>query len=213
MNGKTIQQGPGAVPPRQQPLQTAHRKAVAALRAQSEAQLQWLGAEGCNAQWRLPVMDGVFRLDIDTGRICGGDGADVHPTWQVLTLHYLALRARPSSQSPAVTFASLPAGKTYAMVYENRVNRRLCAGVGKDRLTLLAAAAAARARAAEGGDMALEVDVFPRLPLRLVWYAGDEELMPSCTLLLPPNIESFLSIEDIVVLSESFISRLGGRPF
>jgi hypothetical protein len=213
MNGRTIQQGPAAMPPRQQPLRTAHRKAVAALRAQSAVQLQWLRAEGCNAQWRLPVMDGVFLVDINTGRICGGDGADVHPTWQVLTLRYLALRTRPASQLPAVTFASLPAGKTYAMVYENRVNCRLCAGVGKDRRTLLAAAAAVQARAAGGGDAALEINVFPRIPLRLVWYAGDEELMPSCTLLLPPNIDSFLSIEDIVVLSESFVSRLGGRPF
>ena len=65
-------------------------------------------------------------------------GPQVHPTWQILTLHYLALRTRPSDEPPAVTFASLPAGKTYAVVYENRVNRRLCAGVGKDGSALRA---------------------------------------------------------------------------
>ena len=61
--------------------------------------------------------------------------------------------------------------------------------------------------------MAYELDVFPRIPIRLIWYDGDEEWTPSCTLLLPPNIESFLCIEDIVVLSESFVARLGGKAF
>jgi len=148
-------------PSRQQPLHTAHRNAVAALGGQSPAQVQWLGADRCDTRWRLPVMDEVFLVDIQTGHICTGRGTNVQPTWQVLTLHYLALRIRPSGQSPAVTFADLPAGKTYATVYENRVNRRLCAGVGRDRNTLLSAAAAVQARAASGGDMAWEVDVFP----------------------------------------------------
>jgi len=53
-------------------------------------------------------------------------------------------------------------------------------------------------------------DVFPRLTLRLVWHAPDEEFPPSATLLLPDNIEAFFVAEDIVVLSECLVARLGG---
>jgi hypothetical protein len=202
-----------SIPPRQNPLATAHQKAVAALADQAEAQLRWLGADPAGSQWRLPVLAGVFLVETSTGSVCSEDGKKVQPTWQILALHYLAIRARPPDYPPEVTFASLPGGKVYAGVYEQRVNRRLCAGVGKDLHRLQGAAAVLGAHPVEGGDGAFEVMAFPRIPIRLIWYAGDAELAPSCTLLLPRNIDSFLCTEDIVVLSESFVSRLSGKPF
>jgi len=201
------------VPPPQTHIETARRKAVESLSDQSETQLEWLGAEPADALWRLPVMDGALLVDIATGEARREDGEPARPTWQILALHYLDLRTRPIALPPQVTFASLPEAKVYAVVYENRVNRRLCATVGRDAASLKSAVAALRARPVDGGDVAFDVDVFPRVPIRLIWYAGDEELTPSCTLLLPANIESFLCTEDIVVLSESFVSRLCGKPF
>ena len=68
-------------------------------------------------------------------------------------------------------------------------------------------------RAIAAGDVAFDFDIFPRLTLRLVWYAGDDELPPDATLLLPPNIESYFTAEDVVVLSERLVSRLAGQPW
>ena len=75
------------------------------------------------------------------------------------------------------------------------------------------AALALGGRAEAGGDTAFDFDVFPRLAVRVIWYAGDEEFPPSATLLLPVNIASYLCVEDIVVLSERLVSRLAGRHF
>ena len=202
-----------SLPPRQDPGRMAHQKAVEALSGQSVAQLQWLGADRSGAGWHLPVIDGVLLVDTTTGAVCREGGGTARPAWQILALHYLALRTRPLARPPEVTFASLPSARVYAGVYENRVNRRLCAHVGNSVQLLRAAAAAIKAREVASGNATFEVDVFPRIPIRLIWYAGDEEFAPSCTLLLPANIESFFCIEDIVVLSESLVSRLGGQPF
>jgi hypothetical protein len=158
------------------------------------------------------VLGGAVLVETSRGEVWREDERKVRPTWQILILHYLAIRTRPMARPPEVTFASLPSARAYAGVYENRVNRRLCGRAGRDVRSLQAAAAALAVRKAEGGDVAFEVDMFPRLPLRLIWYAGDEELTPSCTLLLPANIGSFFCTEDIVVLSESFVSRLEGKP-
>lgn len=212
MNDRPLDLPAMLILPRQQPLRSARQKAVDALAAQSETQLQWLGAEPCGARWRMPVLDRVFYVELGTGRVCDAEGCEIQLMGQVLTLHYLALRTQPLCQTPTVTFASLKGGQTYATVYENRVNRRLCAGVGRDRRTLLEAAQTLPARPAQGGDVALEVDIFPRIPLRLVWYDGDDELMPCSKLLLPANIELFLCLEDIVVLSELFVARLNRKP-
>ena len=90
---------------------------------------------------------------------------------------------------------------------------RLCATAGRDARTLADAAnsLAGRPVDAQTGDLAFDFDLFPRLTIRLIWHAPDEEFGPAATLLLPANIEAYFCIEDIVVLSERLVSRLEGR--
>ncbi len=213
MNSRPGAPKPTTRPVPQEPDRIAQQKAVESLRSQRDGQLEWLGAQRAGSAWRLPVLDGVLEVQTSTGEVWRDDGQSVRSGWRVLVLHYLDVRIQPPVQPPEVTFGGFPSAHTYASVYAQRVNGRLCATVGKDLDTLRTAAEALRARDVPGGDLAIEVNVLPRIPLRLIWYAGDEELPPACTLLLPPNIESFLCTEDIVVLSEAFVSRLGGQPF
>jgi len=198
---------PVGVPPPQHNLQSARDRAVEALCDQTDEQLIWLGASRIGEGWRLPVLDHLFDVDLTTGLITC-DSKDVGPAWHVLTLHYLNVRTQPELRQPEITFATLPSGRTYAKVTDGRVNRRFCATVGRDRPTLQTAAERIGARFVEGGDLAFEVDFFPRVPIRVIWHVADDEFPPSCTLLLAANIESFLCAEDIVVVSESLVSRL-----
>jgi hypothetical protein len=195
------------VPPPQHNLQSARDSALANLRGQTPEQLVWLGASEGDDGWQLKVIGDLFDVDLDSGLITC-EGEDVGPWWHVLVLHYLAIRTQPETRQPEVTFATLPGGRTYAKVTDGRVNRRFCATVGRDQATLQAAAERIGARFVEGGDVAFDVDFFPRIPIRTIWHAADEEFPPSCTMLLPANIESFLCVEDIVVVSESLVSRL-----
>jgi hypothetical protein len=213
MNSPRETGGAPGVPPPQHNLRTATDRALESVRGQSAQQLQWLGAELFGRVWRLPVLGSSFDVDIQAREVCTGDGVVISPSWRILALHYLGIRSRPARMPPEITFADLPSGRTYANVYQQRVIRRLCETVGRDAGTLRAAAHALGARDANLGDLAFDFTVFPRLPVRLIWYAGDEELPPSGTLLLPGNIESLLCVEDIVVVSERLISRLDGRAF
>jgi hypothetical protein len=141
-------------------------------------------------------------------------GGPVGAAWRILALHYLAIDARPEPCEPDVTFADLPLVRSYAGVYRGRVIGRLCGTAGRDAQRLTSAAEAAGGRSTEGpGDLAFDFDVFPRIAVRLHWYAADDEFPPSATLLLPANIEDYLCSEDIVVTSECLVARLGGRPF
>ena len=200
-------------PPPQHNLATAVGKAVDALRTQSAEQLQWLGAERDGHTWRLCVLNETLTADIASGRVATAGGEAVGPKWQVLVLHYLAVRARPADDSREVAFEDLASGRAYAPVYRNRVIGRLCAACGRDRESMLAAADRVGAGAVDTGSIAAEAQVFPRVRARLIWHAPDEEFPPSATLLLPGNIERYLCVEDIVVMSECLISRMAGRPF
>jgi len=212
---------PLPVPPPQHNLRHAADQAADAAGRQSPPQLEWLGARPAGSRWRLGVLEEVLEWEPSTGVVRTSAGGRVRPVWQVLTLHYLAVGARPPTAPPAVTFADLPAGRAYAPVYRGRVIERLCHTVGRDARTLRQAGAALGGRPVPGRappagsapDLAMDFQVFPRVGVRLVWYAGDEELAPSASLLLPGNIESFFCTEDIVVLSERLVSRLSGGGF
>jgi hypothetical protein len=200
-------------PPPQENLERAAQLALEAVARQSEEQLLWLGAERAGGAWRLPVLDDTFLVDLSMSRIMTSAGQQVGLPWSILALHYLAIASRPEEQTPEVMFADLATARSYAGVYHGRVNARLCATVGRDGDPLRAAAGALGGRPAVGGDAAFDFAVFPRLLLRLVWHAPDDEFPASATLLLPANIEAYLCSEDIVVLSERLVSRLCGRPF
>ena len=202
------------MPPPQHNLQAAADKALDALRSQSPEQFAWLGAVGADTTWRLDVLAESLEVDIASGSVSAvAGGVGVSAKWRILILHYLAVNARPANCPPEITFADLPAARAYAGVYQQRVIGRLCATAGRDLATLRAAAGTIGGRAVEGGDAAFDFSLMPRIRLRLIWHGRDEEFPPSATLLLPANIESFFCIEDIVVLSESLVSRLSGRPF
>jgi hypothetical protein len=194
-------------------LQRAIELAIAAVTTQPDDQLRWLGAEGAGSTWRLPVLNETLLVDLPKERVATQAGLDVGPHWCILALHYLATASRPDRLPPEVTFADLATARSYAKVYRQRAIARLCATAGRDSARLAGASLGLGGRATTAGDAAFDFDVFPRLTLRLVWYAGDDELPPDATLLLPPNIESYFTAEDVVVLSERLVSRLAGQSW
>jgi len=201
------------IPPPQNNLARAVEMGFDALDAQSVEQLLWLGAERSAATWRVAVLDEMIEVDPSARRVVTSAGREVGPPWAILVLHYLAVSSRPERCEPETTFADLATARSYAGIYQGRVITRLCYTAGRDAETLCTAAERLQGRRIDTGDAAFDFDVFPRLSLRLIWHAPDDEFPPSATLLLPGNIESYFCSEDIVVLSESLVARLSGRPF
>ncbi|MHC4403413.1 MAG: DUF3786 domain-containing protein [Planctomycetota bacterium] len=200
-------------PPPQENLARATELGFEALGQQSDHQLLWLGAERADGNWRLAVLEGSLAIDPATRRVTTAEGGDVGPAWRILALHYLGIAARPERQIPRITFADLSTARSYDSVYQGRVIGRLCGTAGRNAETLTAAAEALGGTPVDAGDLAFDFRVFPRLRVRLIWHAPDEEFPPSATLLMPPNVEELFCSEDVVVLSECLVARLGGRPF
>lgn len=200
-------------PKPQENYQVATEHAFRRLGRQSFEQLQWLGALQHNGDWRLPVLNDLFEVRLSSREVVASNGEEVGPAWRILALHYLTVSLRPDNLLPRITFDDLPTARSYGGVYCGRVIRRLCATAGRRIETLRNAADSLGGRLVDGGDAAFVFDVFPRVQVRLIWYAPDEEFPASATLLLPENIESYFCAEDIVVMSEGLVSRLAGAPY
>lgn len=197
-----------AVPLPQNPLRDALEKAVAVVHEQAPEQMEWLGATRENSHWELISLGERLTVDLETGSVNDSQGHPVESWWQILTLHYLSTAARPHGDAAEVTFADLPSGWGYASVYRQRVIGRLCRKMGCDSGRFKSAARALGGVPAEGGDAAFVFRPFPRIPMRLIWYMGDDEIESSATLLLAANIVDYFCLEDIVVLSEQLVARL-----
>ena len=65
----------------------------------------------------MPVLGDVFDVDQGEERVTAREGRPVGPHWAILTLHYLGITSRPERLIPEVTFADLPAARSYAEVY------------------------------------------------------------------------------------------------
>ena len=170
-----------------------------------------MGARASGELWTIEVLGQTLIVDTQTGSVRTPEGLDVKETWQILVLHYLAIGYQPHFGKPDRTFADFPDALAYSKVYQGRVIERFCYTAGRDLATLTEAASKFGGRETDGGDKAFEFLVFPRLTIKLIWYAPDDEFPPSATILLPGNILGALSIEDIVVLSEQLVATLGGK--
>ncbi len=201
------------IPPPQGHYRIAAAKAVETLKDQSPEQLEWLGAKADEDLWTLKILGQTLAADLRTGSVRTSQGEEVRETWQILVLHYLSIASKPLFGEPTLTFAEIPGAITYDKVYQGRVIGRFCYTAGRDLATLTEAATALDATDSEGGDKAFEFRIFPRLNIKLIWYAADDEFPSSATILLPENIFPALSIEDIVVLSEQLVANLGGKGF
>jgi len=149
----------------------------------------------------------VGTVGLAKGRADGVVGS-LRIEWQILALHYLAVLV-PWAVGPLwVSFGEKREARGHDAVYRGRVLVRFCATAGGDREGFVRAAGGLGGEPVDMGDEGFKFQVFPRLAVVIVWYAGDEECGPGSSLLYPSKIMSILSVEDVVVLSERLVGGL-----
>jgi hypothetical protein len=137
---------------------------------------------------------------------------------QTLVLHYL-LPASPGSgrqgarrgtQAPAewIDFRDIPEGNNYYSVFEARVYKPFLNTFGEKPDTFLEAAQSLGGKRADLADFSATIPVFPRVPVTLLIYKGDEEFPPACKVLFKPSIKDYLPTEDVTLVCEDLVKEL-----
>lgn len=196
--------------PKQQNLTIAVTRGLAELRGQSDAQLGWLGADRDEkGRIRLEVLGKRMSVDFDANGLILEDGSAVDMRWQVLVVRYLCAPAPAELTGNEMVFADIPETRGYQGVYDGRVIKRLCFTVGRTAETLERGALAVGGQPCEGqGDLNFRFQALPRVPVRLVWYAGDEDFPPNAVFLFDSSVVHVLAPEPIIVLSELIVGEM-----
>jgi hypothetical protein len=155
----------------------------------------------------LTSLNDTFRISYPGAAIGNEQGAPVDPRLQVLILHYLTGPAA-TLQGEWISFKELPGGMIYQQPFYGRAVLPLIRTFGPNPAGLIAAGTALAGRPVAHGDAAIELCPFPQLPVRLVIWAGDEEIPPSATILFDAAAATILATEDYAVLAEYLVKRL-----
>lgn len=135
-------------------------------------------------------------------------GADV-PIWsKILILHYLVKSEGYPLTGKWVNFREMSGGESYYPAFVKRSEKPLLDFFGNRLELLVKAAMAFGGHKTHEGDMAVVVKAFPRVPIMMIFWSGDEEFPPEARILFDSTISTYLSTEDVAVLSQQMVFGL-----
>ncbi len=139
---------------------------------------------------RRCTVDASERLVYMGGEVAGVVGS-------VLVLHYLtnAIGVMPSGR--LVSYRQLPGGDVYYPAFRSRVVDVIGGTYDRDPAGVIAALGSMNAERRAGGGNAFVVPAFPRLPVTIVLWRGDDEVPGAAGVLFDETAPLFLPTEDL----------------
>ena len=157
---------------------------------------------------QLKFIDRNLIIDVESGKITAEDGEEVNIATKILALHYVN---RADGAQPAdrwVTFAELENGRVYQDVFRGRDEGRMAGMCAKDPDAWLAAVEKLGGEHGELGDLSVNIQAFPQIPVFMVYWAGEEEIPPAGKILFDANINNYLCTEDVAVMCDLILDRI-----
>ena len=136
------------------------------------------------------------------------DGKLVPPFIAVLILHYLSGCEGGKPSGEFISFREIPGGEMYYPAFKGRAIERIALCFGGQSQRLLESGALLDAKELAIGDASLEVRAFPRIPVAVVVWEGDEEVPASANILFDSIAPDILPMEDLSVIGNLVASIL-----
>lgn len=159
-----------------------------------------------NQQFSFYSLGKKYTISFPQGDVLAENGKPTGPVFALLSLHYLL--SRPTlPQGNWISFKEIPGGPIYQAPFQARTIGRLFRIVN-NLSPLEKACEKLNGKKMAGGNMAYQFNLFPRVPLGLVCWEGDDEFPPSGNVLFDANAKHFLTTEDYAALGEYFVGQL-----
>jgi len=178
-----------------------------------EQQCRKSGAEyRLEGDWKTVViryLNQAYRItlpDIEVSMVSSTDEVPIKD--RVLILHYFTLARGTPAAGKLITFRELPEGTVYVPTFDKRTIKHLLNSFGEEPGLLVETAKKLGGYQVEHGDAAVTIDAFPRVPVTIVLWRGDDEFPPDGNMLFDASITDYLATEDITILCETITWRL-----
>ncbi|MBM4236982.1 MAG: DUF3786 domain-containing protein, partial [Euryarchaeota archaeon] len=135
-------------------------------------------------------------------------GESPGPFLGVLILHYLAGCSGLVPTGRLITFREAPGGDVYYPAFRSRTIETIRARFSSDPALLRAAGERIGGTAVKMGSAGVQIPVFPKVPVTVVVWEGDDEVPGSVNLLFDETAPRILPTEDLVVVGSVVCSML-----
>lgn len=159
----------------------------------------------------VPFLDRRYRVGYPSFAFEDADdaGREIPLQEQVLILHYFEASSTDAPSGQWVAYREIRDASFYFSAFVKRAVEPLKKVFGNRPAALEKPARLLGGRSlADLGDAAWEFRLFPRVPIQLIVYAGDEEFPPEANILFDRTIGGILSAEDIAWLAGMLVYRL-----
>jgi hypothetical protein len=140
------------------------------------------------------------------------DGEEGEPSLpeKILVLHYFLHASGKPASGELITFRQIPDGQFYFDAFQRRARDPFLATFGRDAELFRSCARMIGGIPVDAGDVGMAFRVLPHITIRLALWQGDDEFPPEASVLFEDNIQHYLDVEDIAVLSGMLVYRLMG---
>lgn len=107
-----------------------------------------------------------------------------------------------------VTAESLPAGAFFFRGFHTIPTAEAVARFGHDREMFLEAGSKLGGKPADWGDACIEIQVLPRIAVRLVLWLGDDEFPARLTMLFDRRVDEHLPLDALLIMARHVIASL-----
>jgi len=120
----------------------------------------------------------------------------------ILVLHYLIqkLKFLPDITGEWISFKEVPAGESYYPAFRTRAIEPVIRKYGKNPAGLFSVLDRLPGKKLPQADAAIELEVFPGVPVAVEIWKGDSEFGPDANMLFDRSIGLIFCTEDIAVL-------------
>lgn len=136
------------------------------------------------------------------------EGNDISLQEQGVILHYLLGVTEMPLAGNLITFREIPSGEFYYQPFLKRAQVPLVATFGANHELFKETGARLGGRLATMGDISMTFFPFPKVPVTLMLWKGDEEFAPEGNILFDGSIKHFLSGEDVAVIAGMVVYKL-----
>ena len=130
-----------------------------------------------------------------------------------MILHYLLKAPGAPPVGQWITFREIPSGEFYYSAFVQRAKEPLVKTFGHRPRLLAELGVQQGGVKREEGDVCICFQAFPKIPVCLILWAGDDEFPPDGNVLFDASIVRYLIAEDVAVLAGMVVYPLIGMAY
>jgi hypothetical protein len=157
----------------------------------------------------IHYLNQLYRLDINKAVVSLIDSAqEVSLRDKILLIHYFTQAKGTPLTGRQITYRDLPGGLVYYPTFIKRTIQPLTDFFGEKPSLLIKAGKLFDATSARTGDASLSINAFPRVPVTVILWQGEDKIPAGLNLLFDANIIDYLESEDVTIVCETITWRL-----